>query len=87
MSRTLEADITVLGGLPVTVEYTVQPAEKDVGIMGPYVEEYWITYVGTRRVKSEPKWLTERIAKTKGEEDRIYQKLNELDNDYEWADY
>ena len=75
MSR--EADITVLGGLPITVEYTVQPAEPDVGIMSPYVEDYWITWVGTRRVKTEPKWLTKRIFDKKGEDERIRLELEE----------
>ena len=65
MARTYEADIKVLGGLPVTVEYTVARAEPDVGIMSDYVDEWWITHINDRKVKSEPKWLTSKLDEDK----------------------
>lgn len=76
-----EADIRILGGLPVTVEYTIQGAEPDVGIMQAGVDDWWIVAVNGRYPKNEAKnpfgWLHARIDKTKGEEERIRDELNE----------
>lgn len=84
MCKTLEADITILGGLPVTMKYTVYPAEPDVGISSEYVEDFWITHVGNRKVKKDPKWLYARIDKKKGESERIIQTLTEYVDDYDY---
>lgn len=35
----MQTDVRILGGLPVTIEFTMQGAEPDVGIMSDYVEE------------------------------------------------
>jgi len=44
MARTIEADITILGGLPVHVKAQRVPAEPEVGIMSEGLEDiqlYW----------------------------------------------
>ena len=75
-----EHETTVLGGLPVTIEYTVQGAEPDVGIMSSYVDEWYITAINGRPVKV-CRWLDKRIEETKGETDRILEELNEAANE------
>lgn len=83
-----EHDMTVIGGLPVTIEYTVQGAEPDVGIMSSYVDEWYITHINGRAVK-KCDWLDRRIAAMKGETDRIIEELNEQasEADYGYDDY
>ena len=71
-----EAQITVLGGLPVTVEYNIQEAEPSVGIMSSYVSEWEITYINGRRCKKSPLWLYKRIKARKGEETRLIENLD-----------
>lgn len=51
------ADIIILGGLSVTVNYWSQPAEPDVGIFNSWVEDFEITHVR----RKDGKW-----AKIKG---------------------
>lgn len=76
-----ETEIRILGGLPVTVEYSVQGAEPDVGIMSPYVDDWYIVAVNGRapkKVKSTSfDWVYRRIKATEGEERRILDELNE----------
>lgn len=77
-----EADIRILGGLPVTIEYSVQGAEPDVGIMSAYVDEWYVVAVNGRAPK-KPKptsfdWVHARIDAKKGEADRIVEELNEI---------
>lgn len=71
-------DITVLGGLEITVEFSVGSAEPDVGIMGDYVDEWYITHIAGRPLRKGEKaqWLYDRIAKS-GDEDRIVGKCLE----------
>lgn len=38
-----ELETTILGGLPVTIFFSVQSADPDVGIMSDYPENYQIT--------------------------------------------
>lgn len=35
-----EAEITVLGGFPCIARFHVSPAERDVGIMGDYIDPH-----------------------------------------------
>lgn len=76
-----ETEITILGGLPVTVEYEVQPAEPDVGIREAYVDDWAIVAVAGRAPKKvTPKsfnWLYKRIDATKNEINRIMDALEE----------
>jgi len=71
------ADITVLGGLPVTVEFTLCRAEPDVGIMSSYVDEWTIVAIHDRLCKRSPQWLYKRIDKKKNEEELLLEKLYE----------
>lgn len=71
-----EHETTVLGGLPVTVEYTVQGAEPDVGIMSSYVDDWYIVAINGRTVK-KCDWLYKRIDATPGERDKLVEALNE----------
>lgn len=75
-----EIDLRILGGLPVTVEFTVAPAEPDVGIFSAYVDDWWITAINGRPVKNCA-WLDRRIDATKGEEERIREALNDHTDD------
>jgi hypothetical protein len=83
-----ETDIRILGGLPVTIEYDVQPAEPDVGIMGAYVDDWSIVAINGRPVK-KCDWLHRRIDATDGETDRIMEALNEAagEDDGYYEDY
>lgn len=55
-----EIDTTVLGGLPVTVSFSVYPAEPDVGIMGAYIDDVCITHVAGKR-KKNTSWIDKRM--------------------------
>lgn len=71
---TYEFDTTVLGGLPVTIEFTTTGYDNtDVGLGVDDVEEWYVTAINGKTCKKSPTWLHDRIAKTKGEEDRIIQ--------------
>lgn len=60
-------DTTVLGGLPVTIAYTVA---------GNEVYEWWITAIAGRDVKKSPQWLYKRIREA-GEMSAIGEELAE----------
>ena len=73
---TYSADITVLGGLPVTVSYTISGPDRDVGIMNSYIDEWYITHINDRKVKgSSADWIYDKINARKGEEDRVLQAI------------
>jgi hypothetical protein len=58
------ADISIFGGLPVTVTYTIQGPEPDVGITSSWVEEFEITHIAGRKVKgSRAAWLYTKLDK------------------------
>lgn len=66
-----ELTTTVLGGLTITVEYTIQPAEYDVGITSSYCDGWEIVAINGRKCKKAPMWLHKRIDEMKGEAERI----------------
>jgi hypothetical protein len=70
---TYEFDTTVLGGLPVTIEFTTTGYDnRDVGLGVDDVDEWYVVAVnGVYRKNLQ--WIENRIYKTKGEEDRIIQ--------------
>jgi len=80
-------DITVLGGMEITVEFTIGRSEPDVGIMGDYVDEWYITHIAGRALRKGEKcdWLYKRIADA-GEEDRIVEKCLEYAADDYYED-
>lgn len=69
-------ETTVLGGLPVTIEYTMSPAEPDVGIPSPYISDWHITHIKNRPAKST-NWIYKRLEANPNAEaallDSIYQ--------------
>lgn len=75
----------VLGGLPVTVGFNIQPAEPDVGIFSAYVDEWWIEEVNGRPIKKDD-WIRNRIKP--GEEAALLEELAEQagEDDY-YEDY
>jgi len=80
----MQATVRVLGGLEITVKFSTQEAEPDVGIMSAYVEEWSIVEIAGRRLlKSESAdWLYKRIEAKKGEEERIVEAcLQAIDED------
>jgi hypothetical protein len=79
-----ELDTTVLGGLPVTVSYSIARAEPSVGIMSKYVDDWHISAINSRPCKKPPKWLYKRIENMKGEEDRLLEAMME---DHEGSGY
>lgn len=56
---TYSFDTTVKNGLPTTVYFEVSPAEEDVGIMSPYVNDIWLETKGKRA-----EWLEKRLTTT-----------------------
>lgn len=73
----MQTDVRILGGLPVTIEFTMQGAEPDVGIMSDYVEEWFVSHINSKTCKKSPDWLYNRIQSRKGEEERILEACYE----------
>lgn len=69
----MQATVTILGGLEITVEFHACGAEPDVGIMSDYVEDWHIVEIAGRALRKNEKadWLYRRIDATKGTEDKI----------------
>jgi len=65
--------IRILGGLPVTVTYTVQGPEPDVGIMSSWIDDFEITHIAGRKVKkySDAAWIYARLDKSKAASDAV----------------
>ena len=75
-----EVEVTVLGGLEVTIGFTLDKAEPDVGIFQAYVRDWHIVAVKGKAIKCNSKFaqsLYDRITKS-GE----YLKLEERFIDY-----
>lgn len=83
----MELDITVLGGLPVTIEFGMQPAELDVGIMNSYCDEWYVVAIAGRKCKKPPQWLYNRIDAKKGEEERITLACEDYADSYNRDNY
>lgn len=82
-------DITVLGGMEITVEFTTGYEDGECGYPGHYVDEWYITHIAGRPLRKNEKcqWLYDRIAKA-GEEDRIVEKcLEHAADDYDDSDW
>ncbi len=72
-----DIDLTVLGGLPITVAYKISRAEPDVGIMSDGVDDWWITHIAGRACKKHPEWLTRRLNAAKVDiEEMISENVN-----------
>lgn len=75
----MQTKIRVLGGLPITVEFSTGRVEPDVGVMLRHIEGWRIVEIDGRplRKKESADWLYARIAASKGEEERIFEALLE----------
>jgi len=73
-----EQDVTILGGLPVTVSFTIQRAEPDVGIMSDYPEDVYVERVKGKKIGDcFAQALQKRIYETPYEYDRLCETLME----------
>ncbi len=69
----MQTTLSVLGGLTITVEFCIEPADESVGIMSEGVD-WHISHIAGRPVKNTPvKWLYRRIEGATGESDKIEQ--------------
>lgn len=67
----LECEATIARGLPVIVRATLNPAEPDVGIMTPYLDDFEYLWCGSRGAL--PDQLVQEI--TPCEQDKIEEAL------------
>lgn len=69
----MQTTVKILGGLEVTVEFTACGADRSVGIMSDYAEDWHIVEIAGRPLRKGEKcdWLYKRIEAKKGEEDSI----------------
>lgn len=81
------ADITVLNGLPVTVQFSISGPDYSVGINHSEIDEWEITHINGKRCKKAPVWLYNRIDNTKGEDERILDKLYNTADDIRERDW
>jgi hypothetical protein len=75
-------DMTVKGGFPVTVWFTIGSAEPDVGIMSEYIYDWCVT----TRDGCNCEWLN----LTEKQEQDMLEEIYELDptrDDYDYDDY
>lgn len=81
----MQATVRVLGGLEITVEFSMQGAEPDVGIMSAYVEEWSISEIAGRplRKKESADWIYKRLSKKDEEavDEACYKALEDARND------
>lgn len=73
----MQVDITVLGGLPITVQFEIESADPEVGIMSAGVGDWDITHINGKPCKKSPEWLYRRIDAVKGEHNRLFEQLGE----------
>ncbi len=79
-------DITVLGGLPVTIDFDIAGPDPDVGIMSAYCDGFMITHINHRKCKKYPNWLHDKIEKNTKEHERVLELLSTYceERDYEY---
>lgn len=82
----MQATVTILGGLEITVEFKACRAEPDVGIMSGYVDDWHIVEIAGRplRKKESADWIYKRLSKRDNEaiETAIYAAMEGARNDY-----
>lgn len=79
-----EVDVTVKGGLLVTVEYETEFEDGECGYPGHYVTEWSIVAIAGKPKKNTD-WLTDRLSKA--DEDRITEACQQHANDAREFDY
>lgn len=82
----MQAEVKVLGGLSITVEFTACRAEPDVGLMSDYFEDWSIVEIAGRplRKKESADWLYKRLTKRDEEaiNDACSDAMEDARNDY-----
>jgi hypothetical protein len=81
----MRTEIQLLSKLRVTVEFSIQRAEPDVGIMAAYVDDWIITEVNGS-VPSNLNWLYGWIDITEGATTRIEDACMQAAIDYHTAE-
>ena len=72
------AEISILGGLPTEIEFSIAGPDESVGLFGTWIDDWRIIGIAGRPVgKRKIDWLYDKIAAKRGEEDRLMQKLLE----------
>ncbi len=56
----IQCDVTVLGGLPITVKAWIAEPDRSVGINETCVDDFEITHVNGRKVKNA-NWILTRM--------------------------
>ena len=78
---TYEFDTTVLGGLPVTIEFTTTGYDNtDVGGGIDDVDEWSIIAVGGKTCNKAPNWITDKLTGAEGS--RIMDECTEHQGGY-----
>jgi hypothetical protein len=64
----LQAEVVVLGGIKITVEFTACNAEPNVGLMSDYCEEWRIAEIAGRPVRKNEsvEWIYKRLSEKDG---------------------
>ncbi len=77
-------DVTVLGGMEITVEFSTGYEDGECGYPGHYVEEWYITHIAGRALRKGEKcdWLYKRIEDAKEEEKIVEKCLGYVADDY-----
>lgn len=85
----MQTEVTILGGLSVTIQFSLQAAEPEVGIMNSYVEDWEIVAIAGRKLRKAEKcdWLYRRIDAKKGEEAKIMEACAMASEDFDGRDF
>jgi hypothetical protein len=61
----MQTNVKVLGGLEITVEFTICESEKDIGINFAYSDDWRIVAIANRplRSKESAQWIYKRLSK------------------------
>jgi hypothetical protein len=87
MLKKAQVNVKVLGGLPVTVEVDIAPAERDVGIMYPYIDDWSIIAINGRKLKKPTSWLNRKIERNPVEYQRFIDSCYDALKEQEYERY
>lgn len=80
-------ELKILGGLPVTIEFDIEPADPSVGLMSACVADWHISEINSKPCKKPPQFLYYRIDAKAGEEERIIDEINKHIVDARYTQY
>ena len=82
----MQANVKVMGGLEITVEFTACRAEPDVWLMSDYFEDWSICEIAGRplRKKESAEWIYKRLSKRDNEaiEQAMFDAMESAKYDY-----